>query len=60
VPVQTGLRQLGYVEITPEGNPLTDGTPVVAAGVGMLVLFPGTPVKPIPMKTNIEKQGSRL
>lgn len=60
VPVQTGLRQLGYVEIKPAGDALTEGMPVVAAGVGVLVLFPGAAVKPVPMKTDIEKQGSRL
>jgi membrane fusion protein (multidrug efflux system) len=61
VPVKTGLRQLGFVEVTSVSpDALTDATKVVASGVGALVLFPGAALKPVPPKTGIEKQGSRL
>jgi membrane fusion protein (multidrug efflux system) len=61
VPVRTGLRELGFVEVTPvDENALTEGTAVVAAGVGALALFPGTPVEPGPLKMEIEKRGTRI
>lgn len=61
VPVRTGLRQDGFVEITPVApDSLGEGTMVVAAGVGALVLLPGTSLAPLPRKPDIERTGSRI
>jgi membrane fusion protein, multidrug efflux system len=49
VPVNLGLRSRGVVEIEPAGpGHLTEGTPVVAAGVGSLILYPGARIEPRP------------
>lgn len=47
VPVKTGLRVPGYVQITPVGPPINAGDPIVSAGVGGLILFPGAKLKPV-------------
>ena len=50
VPVSTGLRTNGVVEVVPLKGELPDGTEVVASGVGALILFPGAPVDPRPVR----------
>lgn len=51
VPVTTGLRARGLVEVTPvDPAALGDGVNVVAAGVGAVVLYPGAPVDPKPLR----------
>jgi len=47
VPVRLGLRVPGFVQISPVGPPLKPGDPVVSAGVGGLVLFPGVKLRPV-------------
>jgi len=47
VPVKTGLRIPGYVQITPVGPPVKAGDRFVSSGVGGLILFPGVPLKPV-------------
>ncbi len=49
-PVRTGLRAGGLVEVTPLRGPLEEGTQVVASGVGALILFPGAPLDPMPLR----------
>lgn len=41
VPVQTGMRVPGYVQVSPVGPPLKPGDKVVSAGVGGIILIPG-------------------
>jgi membrane fusion protein (multidrug efflux system) len=50
VPVQLGMRVRGLVEITPLQGELTEGTPVVAAGVGALIIFPNAKLEPRPIR----------
>jgi membrane fusion protein (multidrug efflux system) len=50
VPVETGLRTRGLVEIRPLTGELAPGTQVVASGVGALILFPGSPLEPKPLR----------
>lgn len=50
VRVRTGLRTRGLVEIEPLGGEIPDGTQVVASGVGALILFPGAPLDPRPLR----------
>lgn len=50
VPVETGLRTRGLVEVTPVKETLAPETQVVAAGVGALVLYPGAPLAPKPLR----------
>ncbi len=47
VPVKTGLRVPGYVQVTPVGPPVKPGDPIVSSGVGGLILFPGMKLKPV-------------
>lgn len=47
VPVKTGIRQPGIVQVTPVGPPLKTGQMVVSSGVGGLILFPGAKIKPV-------------
>ncbi len=54
VTVKTGLRTQGWVEVNPTEGALAEGTQVVAAGVGALILFPGAPVNPQPVRTSFE------
>lgn len=49
-PVKIGLRERGFVEITPLDETLREGQRVVAAGVGALPLFPGAAVESRPLK----------
>lgn len=52
VTVRTGLRTRGLVEIEPTNAELADGTEVVASGVGALILFPGAPLAPRPIRAD--------
>jgi membrane fusion protein (multidrug efflux system) len=47
VPVKTGIRIPGYVQVTPVGPPVKAGDKIVSAGVGGLILFPGMKLKPV-------------
>jgi len=47
IPVQTGIREPGIVQVTPLGPPLKPGQQVVSSGVGGLILFPGAPIRPV-------------
>lgn len=48
IPVRTGLRAKGVVEVTPLKGQLAESQQVVASGVGALVLYPGTLIEPRP------------
>ena len=50
VPVRTGLRARGLVEVTPMVEDLPEKVQVVASGVGALVLYPGAPIDPKPLR----------
>lgn len=51
VPVTLGLRERGLVEVTPvEESALDENVPVVASGVGGLMIFPGTVLEPRPLR----------
>jgi len=47
MPVMTGLRVPGLVQVEPVGPPLKAGDRIVSAGVGGLILFPGMKLKPV-------------
>jgi membrane fusion protein (multidrug efflux system) len=47
VPVKTGLRVPGYVQISPVGPPIAAGDRIVSSGVGGLILFPGVKLQPV-------------
>lgn len=47
VPVKTGIRIPGYVQVTPVGPTVNAGDKIVSAGVGGLILFPGMKLKPV-------------
>ncbi|MEX1049816.1 MAG: efflux RND transporter periplasmic adaptor subunit [Akkermansiaceae bacterium] len=47
IPVRTGLRVPGYVQVSPVGPPIKVGDKIVSAGVGGLILFPGVKLKPV-------------
>jgi membrane fusion protein (multidrug efflux system) len=47
VPVRTGLRVPGYVQVSPVGPPVKAGDRIVSSGVGGLILFPGVKLKPV-------------
>lgn len=51
IPVRTGLRAKGYVEVTPLKGELVESQQIVASGVGALVLYPGTLIEPRPLVT---------
>lgn len=56
VPVTMGLRARGVVEVTPkDAAALIDGVSVIAAGVGAVVLYPGAPVAPKPLRENLQQ-----
>ncbi|HYC72237.1 MAG TPA: efflux RND transporter periplasmic adaptor subunit [Opitutaceae bacterium] len=51
VPVKLGLREKGLVEVTPlKDGALQEEHPVVASGVGALILYPGIKVEPRPLR----------
>lgn len=51
VPVTLGLRERGLVEVTPlKPEALAEKVPVVASGVGGLMIFPGTVLEPRPLR----------
>jgi membrane fusion protein, multidrug efflux system len=47
IPVKTGIREPGIVQVTPVGPPLQAGQMVVSSGVGGLILFPGAKISPV-------------
>ncbi len=57
VPVTTGLRTRGLVEIQPKSGAIAPGTQVVASGVGALILFPGSPLDPKPLRAQFAVGG---
>jgi len=54
VPVELGLRAKGYVEIKSSQTPLAENQPVVAAGVGALILYPGAKLDPKPLRAEFK------
>lgn len=50
VPVKLGLRSKGLVELESGNAKLNEAQPVVASGVGALLLFPGAKLEPRPQK----------
>ena len=56
IPVITGLRTRGFVEVTPVGEDLPDGSLVVASGVGALVLYPGALLDPRPLRAPFNQE----
>ena len=59
VTVNLGLRSKGLVEIQPaSGGKLDDQQPVVASGVGALILFPGAKLEPRPQKAQFRIGGA--
>jgi len=50
IPVQLGMRAKGLVEISPLKGELAEGTPIVAAGVGALIIFPNAKLEPRPLR----------
>ena len=57
VGVKLGLRSKGLVEIEPVNATLDDKQPVVASGVGALILFPGAKLEPRPQKEQFRVGG---
>jgi len=47
VPVKTGLRVPGYVQVSQVGPPIKAGEKIVSSGVGGLILFPGVKLKAV-------------
>lgn len=47
VPVRTGLRVPGFVQVSPVGPPIKAGDKIVSSGVGGLILFPGVKLRPV-------------
>ena len=54
IPVRLGLRARGFVEILSSEKPLEPGQPIVAAGVGSLILFPGAKLEPRPLRADFQ------
>jgi membrane fusion protein (multidrug efflux system) len=54
VTVQLGLRAKGYVEIVSTEPAIAEAQPVVAAGVGSLILYPGAKLDPKPLKAEFK------
>ncbi len=51
IPVTLGLRERGLVEVTPvKEDALGEKVPVVASGVGGLMIFPGSVLEPRPLR----------
>jgi membrane fusion protein, multidrug efflux system len=58
VPVKLGLREKGLVEIAPvKAGAIEEGQPIVASGVGALVLFPGIKLEPKPLRVEFRIGG---
>lgn len=57
VPVELGLRAKGVVEVRPLSGVLAERQPIVASGVGALVLFPGAKVEPRPLRAEFLNGG---
>jgi membrane fusion protein, multidrug efflux system len=51
IPVRLGIRSRGYVEVEALSGSIEEGMPVVSAGVGGIVLFPGAAVNPRPLNS---------
>jgi len=49
IPVRTGVREKGLVEVAAVQGELSETMQVVASGVGALVLFPGMRIEPRPV-----------
>jgi len=47
VPVKTGLRVPGFVQVSQVGPPIKAGDRIVSSGVGGLILFPGVKLKAV-------------
>jgi membrane fusion protein, multidrug efflux system len=47
VPVKTGLRVPGFVQVSQVGPPIKAGDKIVSSGVGGLILFPGVKLKAV-------------
>ena len=47
VPIRTGIRIPGFVQVSPVGPPVKAGDKIVSAGVGGLILFPGMKLQPV-------------
>ncbi|MEX2380849.1 MAG: efflux RND transporter periplasmic adaptor subunit [Opitutales bacterium] len=60
IPVQTGLRNDGRVQVTSPENTLASGRMIVAAGAGTPTLFPGAEVIPQPVKERMNQHRPRL
>ncbi len=54
VPVRIGLRTPGLVEVTALRGGLAEGQIVVASGVGGLVIYPGMPLEPRPLRSEFK------
>lgn len=59
VSVNLGLRSKGLVEVEPVNATLEDQQPVVASGVGALILFPGAKLEPRPQKEQFRVGGGK-
>lgn len=58
VQVQLGLRERGLVEVRPlREDALEEGQPVVASGVGALILYPGMKLAPRPLREEFRVGG---
>ncbi len=53
-PVELGLRARGLVEVRPAQGELAEGAPVVASGVGSLVIYPGARLEPRPLRAEFQ------
>lgn len=54
IPVRTGLRTKGVVEVAALQGELAESRQIVASGVGALVLYPGTKIEPRPLVTKFQ------
>ncbi len=52
-PVRVGLRTRGYAEVEALKGTLSEGTEVVASGVGGLILYPGAKLAPRPLNAKL-------
>jgi membrane fusion protein (multidrug efflux system) len=58
VAVQLGLRERGLVEIAPlQDGALAEQQPVVASGVGSIILYPGMKLQPRPLRPEFRVGG---